>query len=56
VFDKFKDVELDELLLTPPDQVHLSEAGNLVYADIIWPHIDAAVAACAVELTEPAPR
>lgn len=56
VFDRFKDDQLDELLLTPPDQVHLSEAGNLVYANIIWPYIDAAVAACAVELTEPAPR
>jgi lysophospholipase L1-like esterase len=56
VFDPFDDTRLDELLLAPPDQVHLSETGNLVYADAIWPHIANAVAACAVELTEPASR
>jgi lysophospholipase L1-like esterase len=56
VFDKFNDNKLEELLRTPPDQVHLSEAGNALYTDVIWPYIDAAVAACAVEITEPAPR
>jgi lysophospholipase L1-like esterase len=55
VFEKFTDDQLDDLLLTPPDQVHLSEAGNVVYTDVIWPYIDAAVAACAVGMTEPAP-
>jgi lysophospholipase L1-like esterase len=55
-FDRFSDSQLEELLLGPPDQLHLSEAGNLVYADAIWPQIAAAVAACAVELKEPAPR
>jgi lysophospholipase L1-like esterase len=55
-FDRYDDDELAHLLLTPPDQLHLSEAGNLAYADAIWPYIDSAVAACAAELTEPAPR
>lgn len=56
VFERFNKTQLEDLLLGPPDQLHLSEAGNLVYADAIWPQIAAAVAACAVELTEPAPR
>jgi lysophospholipase L1-like esterase len=55
-FEGFTDERLEELLLAPPDQLHLSEAGNLVYADSIWPQIEAAVSACAANLIEAARR
>lgn len=34
---------LEELLLPYPDQLHLSAAGNALYADAIWPSVQRAV-------------
>jgi acyl-CoA thioesterase-1 len=42
-FEPFSDQELERLLLPAPDHLHLSEEGNMVYADTIWPHIEACV-------------
>jgi lysophospholipase L1-like esterase len=45
-FDAMPPHQLVPLLLPPPDLLHLSEAGNRVYADLMWPHMrDAVVAA-----------
>jgi lysophospholipase L1-like esterase len=41
-FEPFADDELDPLLLPDPDHLHLSPAGNVVYADAIWPFIESA--------------
>jgi hypothetical protein len=43
VFVPFDDDELARMLLPEPDVLHLSEEGNRVYADTIWPHIRTAV-------------
>jgi len=51
-FERFSYDELEELLLPYPDQLHLSPAGNAVYADAIWPFIEQA----ASELLEERPR
>jgi lysophospholipase L1-like esterase len=39
-FEPFSDEELDTLLLPYPDHLHLSPAGNEVYAEAIWPFIE----------------
>ena len=39
-FEPFSDEELDRLLLPYPDHLHLSPAGNEVYAEAIWPYIE----------------
>ncbi len=44
-FALFTDEELDHLLLPPPDSLHLSVAGNVVYGDTIYPYLEAAVQA-----------
>lgn len=44
VFEPLDDETLDHLLLPPPDVLHLSEEGNAVYADAIYPYVTAAVA------------
>jgi len=44
-FAPFSDDQLDHLLLPPPDSLHLSVAGNVVYADAIYPHLESAVQA-----------
>jgi lysophospholipase L1-like esterase len=43
VFDAMPADELVPLLLPAPDLLHLSAAGNRVYADLIWPHVRQAV-------------
>jgi len=45
VFDPFDETTLASLLLPAPDVLHLSEEGNRVYFDAIWPYIDRAVTA-----------
>jgi lysophospholipase L1-like esterase len=50
VFDRFDDAELADLLLPPPDTLHLSVQGNHVYADAIEPLVRAALAAEDVSL------
>jgi lysophospholipase L1-like esterase len=42
-FEPFDDEELARLLLPAPDLLHLSEAGNAVYAEAIYPSLHAAV-------------
>jgi lysophospholipase L1-like esterase len=42
-FAGLSDAELADLLLPMPDVLHLSEAGNRLYADAIWPIIQTAV-------------
>jgi lysophospholipase L1-like esterase len=42
-FEPFTNDELVDLLLPAPDVLHLSEAGNRVYFDAIWPHIEQAI-------------
>jgi lysophospholipase L1-like esterase len=42
-FEAFDDATLERLLLPAPDHLHLSAEGNEVYAELIWPHIEAAV-------------
>jgi hypothetical protein len=44
-FEPVSDEELVELLLGPPDLLHLSEAGNLFYTDLVWPAISRAASA-----------
>jgi len=44
-FASLEDDELEGLLLPTPDVLHLSEQGNRVYADVIWPHVHRLVAA-----------
>ncbi len=43
-FEEFDDGELGRLLLPYPDHLHLSIEGNEVYAEIIWPYVEAAMA------------
>ncbi len=45
VFASVEDEGLKDLLLAAPDVLHLSERGNLVYADIMWPHVQLCVSA-----------
>jgi lysophospholipase L1-like esterase len=47
-FSEFADNQLEPLLLPAPDALHLSEAGHVIYADLLLPHLDAAIAAAAV--------
>lgn len=42
-FATFDDAELAELLLPPPDTLHLSAEGNRVYAEAIWPYVQEAI-------------
>lgn len=44
-FEPFDDEALTRMLLPAPDLLHLSEEGNSVYADAIWPHVERAAAA-----------
>jgi acyl-CoA thioesterase-1 len=44
-FASVEDTALEDLLLAAPDVLHLSEQGNRVYADIIWPHVHRLVGA-----------
>ena len=44
-FEPFDDDELAAMLLPAPDLLHLSEEGNAVYAETIWPHIELAATA-----------
>lgn len=50
-FDPFEDEQLAAMLLPAPDLLHLSEDGNAVYADAIWPHVERAAAAALEEGT-----
>lgn len=43
VFEPFDDETLLRLLLPAPDVLHLSEDGNAVYADAVYPYVEAAV-------------
>jgi acyl-CoA thioesterase-1 len=52
-FEPFDDERLADLLLPVPDVLHLSEAGNRVYFDAIWPHIERAVDEIPTEETTP---
>jgi lysophospholipase L1-like esterase len=49
-FGQYTDEELEELLLSVPDHLHLSVEGNRIYADVIWPYVQAAVDATAEEI------
>lgn len=42
-FAPLSDEELEPLLLPFPDQLHLSPEGNALYAETIWPFVQAAV-------------
>jgi len=42
-FAPFTDDELTDLLLPPPDSLHLSEAGHIIYGDTLYPYLEAAV-------------
>jgi lysophospholipase L1-like esterase len=42
-FVGFSSEHLSMLLLPEPDLLHLSEDGNALYADLIWPHIEEGV-------------
>jgi lysophospholipase L1-like esterase len=44
-FEELTDQPLADLMLPYPDQLHLSPAGNAVYADAIWPYVRAEVEA-----------
>jgi lysophospholipase L1-like esterase len=44
-FDPFDDEKLAAMLLPAPDLLHLSEEGNAVYAEAIWPYVRRATAA-----------
>jgi acyl-CoA thioesterase-1 len=43
VFEPFDDDTLERMLLPAPDLLHLSAEGNHVYADAIYPYVEAAV-------------
>jgi lysophospholipase L1-like esterase len=43
IFEPFDDAELEQMLVPAPDLLHLSEAGNAVYADAVYPFVRAAV-------------
>lgn len=45
VFEPFDDEKLAQMLLPKPDLLHLSAAGNEVYAKAIWPFVEASVGA-----------
>lgn len=45
VFEPFDDEKLAAMLLPEPDLLHLSEEGNTIYAEAIWPHVERAAAA-----------
>jgi lysophospholipase L1-like esterase len=51
VFEPFDDETLARMLLPAPDLLHLSEEGNSVYADAIWPHVEQAATAALDEET-----
>jgi lysophospholipase L1-like esterase len=53
VFDAMPRQQLVPLLLPAPDLLHLSGAGNRVYADLMWPHLREGVVA-ALPATESA--
>jgi lysophospholipase L1-like esterase len=42
-FARFSDDELRTLVLPAPDLLHLSPSGNALYADTIWPYLQAAI-------------
>ncbi len=42
-FAPLTDGELNEMLLPPPDSLHLSEAGHVLYGDTLYPYLDAAI-------------
>ena len=44
VFEPFDDEKLAATLLPEPDLLHLSEEGNAIYAEAIWPHVERAAA------------
>ena len=50
-FEPFDDDRLAAMLLPAPDLLHLSEEGNAVYAETIWPHVERATAAALGEGT-----
>ena len=50
-FEPFHDDKLAAMLLPAPDLLHLSEEGNAVYAEAIWPHVERAAAAAIGEET-----
>jgi acyl-CoA thioesterase-1 len=43
-FEPFDDDTLARMLLPAPDLLHLSNEGNAVYADAVWPHVERASA------------
>lgn len=45
VFEQFSQAELENLLLSGPDHIHLSDEGHRVYADAVWEFVDTAVKA-----------
>jgi acyl-CoA thioesterase-1 len=49
VFEPFDDDTLERMLLPAPDLLHLSTEGNRVYADAIYPYVEAAVERAAAE-------
>lgn len=44
-FADLNDDQIEPLLLPAPDSLHLSEGGHRAYAEILYPYVDAAVAA-----------
>ena len=47
VFDPLDDATLERCLLPAPDHLHLSAEGNELYAEAVWPFVEAAVRAVA---------
>lgn len=52
-FAAYTHAELEDLLLPHPDHLHLSPAGNRVYADAIWPYVQRGVEQLLVEPATP---
>lgn len=52
VFEPFDDDTLERMLLPAPDILHLSAEGNRVYADAIYPYVEAAVEGVAAATTD----
>lgn len=52
-FMSFSDGKLDDLLLPSPDHLHLSIAGNRLYAEMILPYLRDAIAALAGDAASP---
>lgn len=50
-FEAFDDERLSAMLLPAPDLLHLSEQGNAVYAETIWPHVERAASVAVGEGT-----